>query len=123
MPNQQHEKIAVLFKEHFESIAPKSVKVEVSPHHGGRSYVCPIDLPAYQAAEKHRVAAEKIPQLLALQYKTEGATAVTGSPDCLELKRSNSNRVSMVEFAIGLNGLEPIPGRSEASRTRYGESN
>lgn len=52
VPDQDHEKIAVLFKEHFESIAPKSVKVEVTPLHGGPAYVCPIDIPAYQAAEK-----------------------------------------------------------------------
>ncbi|MCL3779710.1 dipeptidase [Prolixibacteraceae bacterium JC049] len=52
VPHQQHEKIAVMFKEYFESIAPKGVKVEVTPHHGGHSYVCPIDLPAYKAAEK-----------------------------------------------------------------------
>lgn len=52
VPNQDHEKIAVLFKEHFESIAPKSIKVEVTPHHGGQGYVCPIDLTAYKAAEK-----------------------------------------------------------------------
>lgn len=52
VPNQDNEKIAILFKEHFESIAPKSVKVEVTPLHGGQGYVCPIDLPAYKAAEK-----------------------------------------------------------------------
>jgi len=52
VPNQDHEKIAVLFKEHFESIAPKSVKVEVTSLHGGPGYVCPIDISAYQAAEK-----------------------------------------------------------------------
>ncbi|WP_297097741.1 dipeptidase [uncultured Draconibacterium sp.] len=52
VPDQDHEKIAVLFKEHFESIAPNSVKVEVTSLHGGPAYVCPIDIPAYQAAEK-----------------------------------------------------------------------
>lgn len=52
VPHQDHEKIAELFKNHFEKIAPKSVKVEVTPLHGGQGYVCPIDLPAYQAAEK-----------------------------------------------------------------------
>lgn len=52
VPNQDHEKIAVLFKEHFEKIAPKSVTVEVTPLHGGQGYVCPIDFPAYKAAEK-----------------------------------------------------------------------
>jgi len=52
VPNQDNEKISVLFKEYFESIAPKSVKVTVTYLHGGQGYVCPIDLPAYQAAEK-----------------------------------------------------------------------
>jgi len=52
VPNQDHEKIAELFKNHFESITPKSMKVEVTPLHGGQGYVCPIDIPAYQAAEK-----------------------------------------------------------------------
>lgn len=52
VPNQNHEIITELFKNHFESIAPKSVKVEVTPLHGGQGYVCPIDIPAYQAAEK-----------------------------------------------------------------------
>lgn len=52
VPNQDNQKIAVMFKEHFESIAPDYVKVEVTPLHGGQGYVCPIDLPAYKAAEK-----------------------------------------------------------------------
>ena len=52
VPNQDHEKIAVMFKEYFESIAPASVKVEVTSLHGGQGYGCPIDFPAYQAAEK-----------------------------------------------------------------------
>lgn len=52
VPNQDHKKIAGLFKAYFESIAPAYVKVEVTSLHGGAAYVCPIDLPAYQAAEK-----------------------------------------------------------------------
>ncbi|PTN08756.1 dipeptidase [Mangrovibacterium marinum] len=52
VPNQNHEQIAELFKTHFEAIAPKTVKVEVTSLHGGQAYVCPIDIPAYQAAEK-----------------------------------------------------------------------
>lgn len=52
VPHQDHTKIEVLFKEYLESIAPPSVKVEVSYLHGGHGYVCPIDLPAYKAAEK-----------------------------------------------------------------------
>jgi acetylornithine deacetylase/succinyl-diaminopimelate desuccinylase-like protein len=41
-----------MFKEHFEKIAPDYVKVNVKFLHGGQAYVCPIDLPAYKAAEK-----------------------------------------------------------------------
>ncbi len=52
VPDQDHEKIAGMFKEYFESIAPKSVKVDVKIHHGGQGYLCPIDHPAYLAAEK-----------------------------------------------------------------------
>ena len=52
VPNQKHNKIADLFVKYFEEIAPKSVKVKVEYLHGGPSYVCPIDLPAYRAAEK-----------------------------------------------------------------------
>jgi len=50
VPNQSSEEITELFKKHFESIAPDSVKVIVKPHHGGEPYVTPIDIPAYQAA-------------------------------------------------------------------------
>lgn len=52
VPNQNHEKIAELFKKHFESIAPSSVRVKVTPHHGGQGYVAPTNTPAYQAASK-----------------------------------------------------------------------
>jgi len=51
VPNQEHHKIAELFKTYFESIAANSVKVEVTSLHGGQGYTCPIDLPAYHAAE------------------------------------------------------------------------
>lgn len=52
VPNQEWHEITDLFKAHFESIAPKSVKVKVTPHHGGQGYVTPIDNIAYQAASK-----------------------------------------------------------------------
>jgi len=52
VPNQDHEKIAKMFAEYFISLAPKSVKIKVDSLHGGQAYVCPIDLPAYKAAEK-----------------------------------------------------------------------
>ena len=52
VPNQSDEEITKLFSEYFKSIAPKSVKVKVTPHHGGEPYVSPTDIPAYQAASK-----------------------------------------------------------------------
>jgi acetylornithine deacetylase/succinyl-diaminopimelate desuccinylase-like protein len=52
VPNQDHVKISSLFKEYFESVAPASIKVKVKPHHGGQGYLCPVDHPAYLAAEK-----------------------------------------------------------------------
>lgn len=52
VPNQKHEKIGQLFKEYFEAKAPECVKVNVEYLHGGPSYVCPITLDAYKAAEK-----------------------------------------------------------------------
>ena len=52
VPNQDWKEITTLFKNHFESIAPPSVKVKVSPHHGGQGYVTPIDNFAYRAASK-----------------------------------------------------------------------
>lgn len=52
VPNQNHEKITTLFKNYFESIAPKSVKVKVKPHHGGNPVVTPSNSIAYQAASK-----------------------------------------------------------------------
>jgi acetylornithine deacetylase/succinyl-diaminopimelate desuccinylase-like protein len=52
VPNQDWHEITALFTKHFESIAPKSVKVKVNPHHGGQGYVTPIDNIGYQAASK-----------------------------------------------------------------------
>lgn len=52
VPDQDSHQISELFQKHFESIAPKGVKVKVMPSHGGEAYVSPIDMPAYKAAEK-----------------------------------------------------------------------
>ena len=52
VPHQQHEVISRLFIDYMASIAPDCVTVKVTPMHGGEGYVCPIDLPAYRAAER-----------------------------------------------------------------------
>lgn len=52
VPNQNSDKITALFKNYFESVAPKSVKVEVRPHHGGEPVLTPTTSIEYKAAEK-----------------------------------------------------------------------
>lgn len=52
VPHQDPDKITALFKAHFERIAPPSVKVKVTPHHGGEPAVTPTDTPEYRAAAK-----------------------------------------------------------------------
>lgn len=52
VPDQDWEEISDLFAEHFKAIAPPTVKVKVSRHHGGQPYVTPMDSIGYQAAYK-----------------------------------------------------------------------
>ncbi|AIZ63069.1 peptidase dimerization domain protein [Hymenobacter sp. DG25B] len=50
VPHQTSDEITALFQKHFESIAPASVTVKVTPHHGGEPVVTPTNSVAYQAA-------------------------------------------------------------------------
>jgi len=50
VPNQTSDEITKLFADHFNSLAPKSVKVKVTPHHGGEPVVTPTDSIAFKAA-------------------------------------------------------------------------
>ena len=52
VPHQNSAKISKLFEKHFKKIAPKSVKVKVSYHHGGEPAVTPTDSIAYNAASR-----------------------------------------------------------------------
>lgn len=52
VPNQDPKKIEKLFAKHFEKLAPKSVKVKVTAHHGGYPVVVPTNSVEYKAAEK-----------------------------------------------------------------------
>ena len=52
VPNQTPNEITELFINHFKSIAPKSVVIKITPHHGGYPYVTPIDNIGYLAANK-----------------------------------------------------------------------
>ncbi|MFN6089186.1 MAG: dipeptidase [Cyclobacteriaceae bacterium] len=50
VPNQNSTEITDLFTNHFQSIAPKSVKVRVTAHHGGEPAVTPTNSKAFSAA-------------------------------------------------------------------------
>ena len=50
VPGQDPDKITKLFCDHFQNIAPKSVKIKITPHHGGMPYVSPTDDYGYKAA-------------------------------------------------------------------------
>jgi acetylornithine deacetylase/succinyl-diaminopimelate desuccinylase-like protein len=52
VPDQDPEEITQLFQKHFEDMAPDSVRVTVTPHHGGEPYVSPIDSAGYKAASR-----------------------------------------------------------------------
>jgi acetylornithine deacetylase/succinyl-diaminopimelate desuccinylase-like protein len=52
VPNQNSKKIEKLFTDHILKIAPKSVKVKVTPHHGGEPAITPSDTIAYKAASR-----------------------------------------------------------------------
>ena len=51
IPHQDYHKITQQFIDYIQAIAPATVDVKVTPMHGSESYVCPIDIPAYKAAE------------------------------------------------------------------------
>lgn len=52
VPNQDSETISRLFTEHFLSIAPDCVSVEVTPCHGGNGFLIPLSSKAYKAASR-----------------------------------------------------------------------
>lgn len=52
VPDQKSAEITELFLQHFKSIAPSCVKVEVTPCEGGDGFLIPITSDAYQAASR-----------------------------------------------------------------------
>jgi acetylornithine deacetylase/succinyl-diaminopimelate desuccinylase-like protein len=65
VPDQDPDEITEMFTSHFIKIAPKAVKVKVTPHHGGHPYVTPINNIGYKAANKaytKTFGVEAIPQ-------------------------------------------------------------
>lgn len=76
VPNQHPDTITELFKNHFESIAPKSVKVKVTAHHGGFPAVTPIDSDEYKAAS---LAMEKTFGKMPLPSRGGGSIPIVAS--------------------------------------------
>lgn len=52
VPNQSSKKMTEILINYFKSIAPKSVEVKASLHHGGEPYMTPIDSIGYKSASK-----------------------------------------------------------------------
>ncbi len=52
VPNQTPDVVTELFRNHFTAIAPPTVSVKVTPHHGGLPYVTPIDSVEFEAASR-----------------------------------------------------------------------
>lgn len=50
VPNQRSTEITQMFQHYFESIAPKGVRVKVTPHHGGEPVLTPTDSIPFKAA-------------------------------------------------------------------------
>jgi acetylornithine deacetylase/succinyl-diaminopimelate desuccinylase-like protein len=52
VPGQNPDEITQKFVEHFSKIAPASVSIKITPHHGGLPYVTHTSDPAYKSASK-----------------------------------------------------------------------
>ena len=52
VPNQRSAEITRAFASYFKKLAPRSVRVEVTPMEGGDGFLIPIDSPAYKAASR-----------------------------------------------------------------------
>jgi acetylornithine deacetylase/succinyl-diaminopimelate desuccinylase-like protein len=52
VPYQNNERITELFSNYFKSIAPTSVHIKITPHHGGNPVVTPNNSIAYNAASQ-----------------------------------------------------------------------
>lgn len=52
VPGQNPDKVTDMLLKHLVAIAPDSVKVKATPHHGGDPFLTPTDFTGYQAAYK-----------------------------------------------------------------------
>lgn len=73
VPNQTPEEIEEKFTTYFNKIAPDSVRVIVTPHHGGLPYVLESDTKEFQAAKR---AMERAFQKEVLPYRSGGSIPI-----------------------------------------------
>lgn len=117
VPNQDWHEISKLFKDHFESIAPESVKVEVNIHHGGQGYVTPIDSIEYEAASKAieesygktpipQQSGGSIPIVALFEEKLKSKTILMGFGLHSDLIHSPNENYGLFNF---YKGIETIP--------------
>ena len=52
VPGQNHQKVTKQFIKHLKSLAPETVTVNCTPHHGGEAYIISTNDKGYRAAEK-----------------------------------------------------------------------
>lgn len=74
VPYQTDEEITEKFTRYFEKIAPASVKVKVTPHHGGMPYVLQSNTKEFLAAKQ---AMEKAFGKEVLPYRSGGSIPIT----------------------------------------------
>ena len=74
VPYQNDEEITEKFTKYFEKIAPASVKVKVTPHHGGMPYVLQSNTKEFLAAKQ---ALEKAFGKEVLPYRSGGSIPIT----------------------------------------------
>ena len=76
VPHQDPEDITAKFEKHFKNIAPESVKLKVTPMHGGQPAVTPTDSPAYQSAS---AAMEKTYGKVPVPVRSGGSIPIVAS--------------------------------------------
>ena len=74
VPNQTPEEITEKFIKHFQKIAPKSIKLKITPHHGGMPYILESNTKEFLAAKK---AMEQAFGKEVLPFRSGGSIPIT----------------------------------------------
>jgi hypothetical protein len=117
VPDQDPDEIAELFTKHFVSIAPPTVKVKVTPHHGGQPAVTDINSEGFRAASMAMEATfgkkpiptregGSIPIVALFQDVLEAPTVLMGFGLDSDALHSPNENYGVFNF---LKGIETIP--------------